>query len=118
MPAATRKPAAPPSRRKPRGKAAPPPLRKGQMTPEQALLARTSLQLIVDKIANNARIARTCGVKHQAIQGWLTRGFAPDDHVATLSNLAGEFGLVIPPWNLRPDKITPELIACIRAHSS
>lgn len=117
MPAATRK-SAPPSRRKPRGKPAPPPQRKGVMTTEQALLARTSLQLIVDKIANNARIARACGVKHQAIQGWLARGFCPDDHLATLSNLAGEFGLVIPPWNLRPDKITPELIACIRAHSS
>lgn len=82
-----------------------------KMTETQLEDARAALNEVLEAVENNAKIARECGVKPQAVTGWLERGMCPPDAVATLCELAESKGRVIAPWRLRPDVFSPAMFA-------
>lgn len=81
------------------------------MTETQLDNARAALAEVLDAVENDAKVARECGVKPQAVTGWLKRGMCPPEHVGTLCDLAETKGRVIAPWRLRPDVFSPAMFA-------
>lgn len=81
------------------------------MTETQLEDARAALSEVLEAVENNAKVARECGVKPQAVTGWLERGMCPAEHVDTLCDLAASKGRTIAPWRLRPDVFSPAMFA-------
>lgn len=81
------------------------------MTETQIAEARAALAEVLEAVENNAKVARECGVKPQAVTGWGERGYCPPEHVATLCALAADKGRDVPPWRLRPDTHPAALFA-------
>lgn len=77
------------------------------MTETQRAEAKVALTEVLAIVNNDAEVARFCGVKPQAVTGWINRGIAPPEHTGSLFRLALERGRTVAMWRLRPDVFEP-----------
>lgn len=81
------------------------------MTKTQLEDARAALSEVLEAVDNMAKVARDCGVRPQAVTGWVKRGMCPPEHVEALCTLAEAKGRALAPWRLRPDVFSPRMFA-------
>lgn len=61
---------------------------------------REILLKAIDYIGSQAKVAKLCDVKQQAVSLWVQRGYLPSKHVLTLEKACKRF---ITRYELRPD---------------